>query len=386
MSESADDSEPENPFVLRLRTLVAEERRALAEYMEMSRANGADSIASTPSGLENKENETELSDIEIARLTTAIDRATRKLIWKKVVFQREVLAYAHDTNALRSKMILKYNAMMQKSCKKNAELLLPPPQQSLPCLDLLHSYVRGFFLEGLTVASQLYIRMGMAVAYEKTTIAKLPVDSTLKSIKKSDWNSTRRLCSLVLALAAPQDHIYDVFKTCSPMLGEGLPTMEEMAYVPSQSLMAEFVHAQENARMKSPKISKVTLLGVNLVDVGNTKVRLVADSEFADSRLSFSHNFVMGIGPEGVVIWQTGGAHGYSFGQYLEQRGDQLRSWEEATQFVKDFENFAVVNVSVSCLILLSDSLISLRGAGTQNALNGIKGALGWTSRNWGRD
>ena len=59
------------------------------------------------------------------------------------------------------------------------------------------------------------------------------------------------------------------------------------------------------------------------------------------------HSFAMGVGPEGVIIWQSyGSPAGYGLGEYIGKGGADIRSWDGATEFVDSFEKFVAYKVS----------------------------------------
>ena len=59
----------------------------------------------------------------------------------------------------------------------------------------------------------------------------------------------------------------------------------------------------------------------------------------------------MGIGPEGVIVWQAWGKHGYRLDEYLDGGHARLRSWDEADQFVRDFDKLTSQKVRFTHLI-----------------------------------
>ncbi|KAI9368790.1 hypothetical protein BJX61DRAFT_546204 [Aspergillus egyptiacus] len=53
--------------------------------------------------------------------------------------------------------------------------------------------------------------------------------------------------------------------------------------------------------------------------------------------MSFAHCFVPAIGREGFRVYQAWGEHDYRLDEYLKRGDLQLRSWQEATAFLKSF-------------------------------------------------
>ncbi|KAE8311206.1 hypothetical protein BDV41DRAFT_542830 [Aspergillus transmontanensis] len=148
------------------------------------------------------------------------------------------------------------------------------------------------------------------------------------------WNSCQLAATLVLLLASPPEpnSVFEALKFLSKSLG-GLPTMTDVLKTPSTDLPKRFAQAKKAAI--DGKVGKVTVLGVNLVDVemlerGEKKSR---DMNYS----SFAHSFVIAIAREGFRIYQSWGEHGDHLDQYLMRRGSRLRSWEDAKTFLKTF-------------------------------------------------
>ncbi|PIG81449.1 hypothetical protein AARAC_009773 [Aspergillus arachidicola] len=150
------------------------------------------------------------------------------------------------------------------------------------------------------------------------------------------WNSCQLAATLVLLLASPPEpnSMFEALKFLSKSLG-GLPTMVDVLKSPSTDLPKRFAQAKKVAI--DGKVGKVTVLGVNLVDVemlerGEKKSRDMNYSSFAH------YSLVIAIAREGFHIYQSWGEHGYHLDQYLMRRGSRLRSWEDAKTFLKTFQ------------------------------------------------
>ncbi|PYH50219.1 uncharacterized protein BO96DRAFT_492676 [Aspergillus niger CBS 101883] len=113
----------------------------------------------------------------------------------------------------------------------------------------------------------------------------------------------------------------------------GLPTIADISSTASSDLPKQFSQAKKAAI--DGKIGKTTVLGVSLVDVEMIErgERQSRDMNYT----SFAHCFVLAIGREGFRIYQAWGEHGYRLDEYLKRGGSQLRSWQEATTFLKSF-------------------------------------------------
>jgi len=57
-----------------------------------------------------------------------------------------------------------------------------------------------------------------------------------------------------------------------------------------------------------------------------------------DDYTFFGHTFTVGVGPEGVIIWQSWGEHGYTLPEYIARGGARVRNWQEAGDWVDRFD------------------------------------------------
>jgi hypothetical protein len=109
---------------------------------------------------------------------------------------------------------------------------------------------------------------------------------------------------------------------------------------PSASLETAFLEARARARGGQPRYS---LIMVMLLDVHKEEM-IKQGKEHAYT--SFMHSFAMGVGPEGVIVWQSWGAKGgYGLGDWISKGGADIRTWNEAGEFVDSFEKFAAHKV-----------------------------------------
>lgn len=156
------------------------------------------------------------------------------------------------------------------------------------------------------------------------------------------WKSCKMATTLVLLFASSNDPacIHAALKSQSYSLG-GLPTYELIQKSPSASLL----HAFQQAKAAAVGEAKTTVMAVSLTDVHIFKL---AERGGAEQHFSFAHVFTVGVGPEGVMIWQAWGKHGYRLDEYLRDGHARLRDWDEADQFVHDFEKLASGKVSLS--------------------------------------
>jgi hypothetical protein len=153
------------------------------------------------------------------------------------------------------------------------------------------------------------------------------------------WNSCKTAATLVGILACPAERLFEVVKSLSQALN-GLPSYEEIHNTPSTSLLTAFQHAKALARGEK---GLSTVLVVSLIDV---HIFDLARQGRSEDYTSFAHTFVLGIGPEGVIIWQGWGEHGYGVDQWIKNGDARVRTWQEAGDFVDVFEKFVAYKVS----------------------------------------
>ncbi|KAI9898034.1 hypothetical protein N3K66_006394 [Trichothecium roseum] len=218
----------------------------------------------------------------------------------------------------------------------------------------------------------------------------VPVEAALVRVDAVHvWDSCRLAATLVMLLAADShpSRMYRALRWQSKAQKRPPSSAEEARREPSASLALAFGKAKKAAL--GPE-GKTTVIGVTLVDVHSfdtirtpaparvraeagmdpldllekeyyqalrrnmkgipTAAGIVGKPEMppppslptnADKYFSFSHAFVVGVGPEGFAVWQARGPYGYRLDGYLDGGGSEVRGWAEADQFVSDFEKLA---------------------------------------------
>jgi len=146
----------------------------------------------------------------------------------------------------------------------------------------------------------------------------------------------------MFACAPTPEDLFLSYKLNSQGL-HGTPNLDEIRANASGSLGKVYGKAREGA-----KGGKCTVISVQLSDV---YIQELAKQGRSGDYTSFAHSFVMGIGEQGVVVWQAWGEFGYGIDEYLERGGARIRSWEEADRFVASFEKF--LPGKVSCVFVL---------------------------------
>jgi hypothetical protein len=209
----------------------------------------------------------------------------------------------------------------------------PGPGDLQSPLLTLQQQVASVFQHGPSRAGDIFLGLAAAAESGVTTVMTPPSDEAVP------WNSCKVAATLVSVLACPTDRLYEVFKFQSERLG-GVPSYDEIRNTPSASLLTAFEHAKALARGEKG-ISSV--LVVSLLDV---HIYELARQGRARGYTSFTHTFVLGIGPEGVIIWQGWDEHGYGLDQWIRNGDARIRSWKEADDFVDAFEKFVAYKVS----------------------------------------
>jgi len=85
------------------------------------------------------------------------------------------------------------------------------------------------------------------------------------------------------------------------------------------------------------------VLIIELVDVCSLQLGAIAGQKVYSS---FGTSFVLGAGPEGVVLWHSSALAGRGLGEHVARGGDRVQSWVEAEAWVVDFEKLRMRKVS----------------------------------------
>lgn len=212
---------------------------------------------------------------------------------------------------------------------------------TLAPLEILRQQIEAIFSRGRLVASTLF--MGVNESAKKGEL-KIDLKQISGNFTKLPWNSCKLAATLVLIFASPprQKCMFEAIKLNSQSLG-GLPTLQMIRSIPSASFNQAYKKAKDAAL--SPN-GATTVICVLLTDVHIFELARLGTSE---SWSSFAHSFVVGIGPGGVIIWQSWGEHGYTLDEYLARGGARVRTWEEADEFVRVFKKLVSSKVVSSC-------------------------------------
>lgn len=231
---------------------------------------------------------------------------------------------AHDTEALPLK-----DAIPQ------VFTALASLSDDLTPLIALQAQVKDFFSCGTYAATNAFARMITAVRDCTCEVARFsfPIPSAAMP-----WNSCKLAASQVLVLAAPADAVLPALALQSRSLSGGLK-LESIRGTPTASLRAAFNEAKALA---TGPLQSTTIMDVTLIDV---RIFELAAQGKSQPFSTFTHSFVIGVGPEGVIIWQSWGEYGYRLDEYLNRDGARVRNWTEAQEFVDDFQRLLKLKV-----------------------------------------
>lgn len=210
----------------------------------------------------------------------------------------------------------------------------PAPNNLRSPLLTLQQQLVSMFKHGPSRATGFFVSM-FAVAEQNRTRTLFPDEDVDMS-----WKSCKAAATLVGLVACPPARGREVAKFLHYADDHLDLTIDDIVNTPSASLQTAFRTAKALARGDGG-IS--TVITVSLADV--CYFRLAALKRPKDYT-SFAHAFVLGIGPEGVVIWQSWGEHGYHLDKWINDDGARVRTRQEAGDFVDVFETFATYKVS----------------------------------------
>jgi hypothetical protein len=190
----------------------------------------------------------------------------------------------------------------------------------------------------LHIKEKTYRRTGAII--EIGIFSEEQTDLSLSQDRSFLWKSCKMAATLVLLFATSNDPkcLDNALKSQSRSLG-GLPTYDSIRETPSASLPLAF----RRAKLAAMNDRQTTVLAVALVDV---HIFELAQRDASEPYFSFAHVFTIGVGPEGVIVWQAWGKHGYRLDEYLNDGHGRVRDWSEADQFVRDFDKLAAQKVS----------------------------------------
>ncbi|MCJ1431834.1 hypothetical protein MMC27_001189 [Xylographa pallens] len=181
-------------------------------------------------------------------------------------------------------------------------------------LSFLHENIRSVFQDGPERSAGKFLALRQLVLDGRD--APVDFDSNLYAIDVGQirWSACELVAGTVLTLG-------------------NLPTMKTVNTVPSADLVECFRVAKKAA--VDGRVGELTVLGVNLVDVGMLERRQAGEDL---EHTSFEHTFVLGIGREGFRMWSVWGGCEYQLDALAMPEGARLRDWDEGKEFLKTFK------------------------------------------------
>ena len=201
-------------------------------------------------------------------------------------------------------------------------------------LSFLHESIRSVFQDGPARSAGKFVALRQLVLDGRD--APVSFDSNLYAtdVGQIRWNACELVAGTILVMASPCDRSQNrqALKFASRTLG-GLPTMKTIDTVQSADLGKQFRAAKKAAI--DGQVGELTVLGVNLVDVGMLERRQAGEDL---EHTSFEHTFVLGIGREGFRMWSVWGGCEYQLDDLATPEGARLRDWDEGKEFLKTFK------------------------------------------------
>jgi hypothetical protein len=144
---------------------------------------------------------------------------------------------------------------------------------------------------------------------------------------------------VVLSLASSKAGAKQALKLMSTSRGR-IPTLGLIRSTPTTSFRSAYNKAREAAK----KHGKTTVMDVVLTDVHIFELAKQGKSE---QYFSFAHSFVVAIGPQGFVVWQGWGEHGYRLDEWIGRDRDCVRDWDKVEEFVNGFVKLTADKVDI---------------------------------------
>ena len=255
-----------------------------------------------------------------------------------LVAQGRINATRADVQASRDRL---FNSMGEDVRKNQASKTCPLEQLHKKLLDFFPDQVDKKTSEKQASVKFAALQTAIEFGELKITAEHFP-EAFLHPLIAANipWRSCKLAASLVLILAAPRNRVRDALTFLSAS-GGGRPTLAAINSTPSADVRKAFKAAKKAAI--DGKVGKVTIIGVNLVDV--EMIERTERSHKSQAHSSFAHSFVLGVSREGVRIYQAWGREGYSLLDWIDHGDARIRNWKEAEAFIKSFGKLANAQV-----------------------------------------
>ena len=224
---------------------------------------------------------------------------------------------------LRQNPTIPASALITEILAGRLQLLPSTRPHASSNLSVLNNSITRVFAQGPRAAGNLLTDyMIPMITNSKLKKMRTPASIIYDKPCGGLWKDSEAAATLIALLAAPRERLseVDAFFEVTPA---------KVTTIASASLAEAFKAAKVKA-LGAHKIT--TVIVVSLVDVYMLEME---EMGLQDHCTGFSHDFVLGTGPEGVVVWQ--GSQSCSFDASLAQGGASAKSWVQAEDFVKDF-------------------------------------------------
>ena len=226
--------------------------------------------------------------------------------------------------------------------------------QSSP-LQIINEELNDFFDCSLRRASLKFASLHQAIRNGKAKTQFSPSDYYTKKARRLadeiDWKSCHQSVKLVLLLAAPERRLLKYGRELLDHHDSPNGNVKNIQSWESENLGAHLLAAKVAAVYSgSPTF---TVISVSLNDMEHAE-RCDEDPRYNqdDSYASFTHAFVLGVGPEGWYLWQSFAAC-YTLRDWLKRGGARLQHWGELRDWLKHFAVLTRPQVSGETLPLI---------------------------------
>lgn len=216
----------------------------------------------------------------------------------------------------------------------------------------LSLFLQAFFDQGVDIASFVLENLRWTLPSIATQSPRPQIGIKLKSTRTGDgkhmaacqrpWYSCEIATVSIVVCAAPA-LTFDIFaKQHADLLSEEPLEDQTLRHtlIPSASLTRAFDRAKAAATgpRKSTSLIYVALMDSCLYQLSSSQKEHNMDLK---RFMPFTHYFVLGVGPEGMMMWQSFRSYGPRLHEHIALGGAKVRDWEEATSFVATFDDFA---------------------------------------------
>ena len=241
------------------------------------------------------------------------------------------------------------------------ELTSISKNHQLSALQMISNSLKVLFSRGTRLASEFYQAIDTAACCHPPSsrgkIDVYPISDAGDG--RVPWDSPGNACIFPLLLAmkardrSTEEVDHRVIDTIEQVNTETKDFVDNLRAKASASLLSSFRAAKKAAQSQG----KTTLLFVWLRDLHSHELATNSNGRAKEIYTSFHHNFILGVGPQGGVLWQSWGEGkhlhnehrsstsripgAFGFDEWIANGGADLRSWTEMEAWVASFEKMA---------------------------------------------